>query len=318
MPSVNTARGPVEASDLGVTLMHEHIAIRDTAIYANWPELDDREACLAAALERFRALEERGIGTVVDVTPPNLGRDVGLISDVQAATSVNIVVATGMYWNIPLYWQGREVDEIASAFVREILEGIGRSGVRAGVIKLATQGEMDANNEACLRAAARAHRQTGVPITTHAIPQELGRDQQRVLLEEGVDLARTVIGHQGNMPPPDFYRELMDAGSTIGIDNFGIDSNSAGGWHDSLGRADVVAELCTAGYAGRIVLSHDSMCSVDWGAVRQLRAANPNWHSSWISDTVLPALRERGVSEAQIDQMLVENPRRLLDPVTPY
>ena len=214
--------------------MHEHIAIRGTDVFAHWPELNEAAACLEAATTRFAQLDERGVGTVVDVTPANLGRDIALIEQVQASTSVNIIVATGMYWNVPLYWQGRDPDEMADAFVREIEQGIGETSVRAGIIKLASNGAVDAVNEAVLRAGARAHRRTGVPITTHAIPQELGLDQQRIFREEGVDLARTVIGHQGNQPTPDFYRQLMDAGSLIGVDNFGIEIGSPD-WHDSLG-----------------------------------------------------------------------------------
>ena len=312
MPTIETARGPIDTSALGRTFMHEHIAIRGTDVFAHWPELDDRAGYLAAARERFAALEERGIGTIVDVTPANLGRDIALIEELQAATSVNIVVATGMYTNVPLYWQGRDPDELASAFVREIEHGIGESSVRAGIIKLATMGEFEPSDDAVLRAGARAHRRTGVPITTHAIPQELGRDQQRIFLEEGVDLSRTVIGHQGNQPTPAFYRELMDAGSVIGVDNFGIEQAGAD-WHDSKGRIEVVAALCEGGYSDRIVLSHDSMCCVDWGSVRLLRQANPDWTSSYIPDVIAPALLERGVSKQQLEQMLVDNPRRLFE-----
>ena len=317
MPTVNTARGPVETSELGRTFMHEHIAIRGTDVFAHWPELDEAAGCLEAATTRFAELDERGVGTVVDVTPANLGRDIALIEQVQASTGVNIIVATGMYWNIPLYWQGRDPDEMADAFVREIEQGIGETSVRAGIIKLASHVTLDEANEAALRAAARAHRRTGVPITTHAMPQAFGLEQQRIFREEGVDLARTVIGHQGNEPTPDFYRQLMDAGSTIGVDNFGIELGSPD-WHDSQGRIEVVAELCADGYADRIVLAHDSMCCIDWAQVQALREANPNWTSTYIPDVIAPAMLDRGISEDQLEQMLVANPRRLFETQGPY
>ena len=246
------------------------------------------------------------------MTPANLGRDIRLLEEVQAATSVNIVVATGMYHNVPLYWQGRDPDELARAFVREIEQGIGETSIRAGIIKLASSGAMDPVNEAVLRGGARAQRETGVPITTHAIPQELGREQQRIFGEEGVDLARTVIGHQGNQPTVDFYKELMDAGSVIGVDNFGIEQ-AGSDWHDSSGRIEIVAALCAEGYADRLVLSHDSMGCVEWGAVEALRGVNPDWRASFIPDVIVPGLLERGVSEAQLEQMLVANPRRLFE-----
>ncbi len=317
MPTVNTARGPVETSDLGRTFMHEHISLGGTDVFANWPELNDAPACLEAATTRFAQLVERGVGTVVDVTPANLGRDIALIEQVQASTDVNIVVATGMYWNVPLYWQGRDPDELADAFVREIEQGIGDSSVRAGIIKLASHMTLDEVNESILRAGARAHRRSGVPITTHAMPQAFGLEQQRIFREEGVDLSRTIIGHQGNEPTPDFYRQLMDAGSLIGIDNFGIEIGSPD-WHDSQGRIEVIAELCADGYADRIVLSHDSMCCIHWGQVQALRQANPNWTSTYIPDVIAPAMLDAGISEAHLEQMLVTNPRRVFETQGPY
>lgn len=312
MPAVNTVRGAIDTSALGRTFMHEHIALGGTDVFAHWPELNDAPTCLEAATARFAELEARGVGTVVDVTPANLGRDIALIEQVQASTSVNIIVATGMYWNVPLYWHGRDPDELADAFVREIEQGIGESPVRAGIIKLASHVTLDEVNEAVLRAGARAHRRTGTPITTHAMPQAFGLEQQRIFREEGVDLARTIIGHQGNEPTPDYYRQLMDAGSLIGVDNFGIEIGSPD-WHDSSGRIEVIAELCADGYADRIVLSHDSMCCIHWGQVRALREANPDWTSTYIPDVIAPAMLQAGISEAQLEQMLVANPRRVFE-----
>ena len=317
MPTVNTARGPVETSELGRTFMHEHIAIRGTDVFAHWPELDEAAACLEAATARFAQLDERGVGTIVDATPANLGRDIALIEQVQASTSVNIIVATGMYWNVPLYWQGRDPDEMADAFVREIEQGIGETSVRAGIIKLASHQTLEPVHEVLLRAGARAHRRTGVPITTHAMPQEIGLEQQRIFREEGADLSRIVIGHQGNQPTPDYYRELMDGGGVIGVDNFGIEQANPA-WHDSTGRIAVVAELCADGYADRIVLAHDSICCVDWANVQGMRERNPNWISTYIPDVIAPAMLEAGVTEAQLEQMLVANPRRLFEAQGPY
>jgi phosphotriesterase-related protein len=147
-----------------------------------------------------------------------------------------------------------------------------------------------------------------VPITTHTdSATHRGRDQQRVFGDEGVDLARVVIGHCGDSTDLDYLRELMDNGSLIGMDRFGVDALLP-----TDERVRVVAELCALGYADRMVLSHDAACFMDWFDP-EIMAGATNWHYNHISDDVLPALRDRGVTQDQIDQMLVANPKRLFD-----
>jgi phosphotriesterase-related protein len=174
-------------------------------------------------------------------------------------------------------------------------------------------GGLNEQNEKCLRAGARAHRATGVPITTHTGPPNVGLEQQRVLREEGVDLNRVIIGHIGDTTDTDLHKKLMDEGSTIGMDRFGIYSEGLTITFEQ--RVDAVAKLCKEGYADRMILSHDHMCWIDW----DLKNIMPGWPDrnrnlyTHISDDVLPALRERGVSEAQINQMMVKNPQRIFE-----
>jgi phosphotriesterase-related protein len=164
-----------------------------------------------------------------------------------------------------------------------------------------------------LRAVAQAHRATGVPITTHTPtpPEPWGLEQQRVFKEEGVDLSRVVIGHSGGTVNTDYHLSLIDNGSYLGFDHFGIPGITL---ED---RVDAVARLCTRGYAERIVLSHDAMCFVDWFP-RAVMDATQTWHWTYISDEVLPAMRERGIGETDITTMLVDNPRRILEGGEPY
>ena len=137
----------------------------------------------------------------------------------------------------------------------------------------------------------------------------MGLDQQRVFREEGVDLRRTIIGHVGDTTDLDLLKRLMDAGSTLGLDRFGYD--------DILplaDRIDTLVALCRAGYADRIVISHDAVGSTHW-AIDRLHDPTPTRRSALcvISDHVLPALRDRGVDEKQIQQIMVDNPRRIFE-----
>jgi phosphotriesterase-related protein len=122
-----------------------------------------------------------------------------------------------------------------------------------------------------------------------------------------------VIGHCGDSTDLDYLKELMDAGSTIGMDRFGLDLLLP--FED---RVSTVAQLCAHGYADRMVLAHDAACFMDWFDLELQPVMAPNWHYTHISDDVLPALLAQGVTQDQIDQMLVDNPRRILETGSAY
>ena len=154
MPTINTLRGPVNTADLGRTLMHEHVAIRTPGIGENWPDLWDEDGCTEAAHQKFTALEARGIGTIVDLTTADMGRDIQYLQRVAEGTGINIELASGIYWIVPRYWVGRDADTLAAAFVRDITEGIQGTEIKAGIIKLASDqaaNGVDEVNEKCLR-----------------------------------------------------------------------------------------------------------------------------------------------------------------------
>jgi phosphotriesterase-related protein len=310
MPTVQTALGPIDTSELGATLMHEHIMTRSPGVFENWPHLFDREAALATAERKMAELHARGIRTVVDLTTVDLGRDIDFIVDVARRSPVHIIVATGVWWMPPRYFAERGPDAGAELFIRDITEGIGASGVRAAIIKCATDTEgVTPAIEKILRAAARAQRATGVPISTHTwAAGRMGDAQQAIFAQEGVDLARVIIGHSGDSEDLDYLRGLMERGSTIGMDRFGLDTLLP-----MEKRVAVIARLCAEGYAGKMVLSHDANCWTERLTEAEKQRTRPRWHFNHISDDVLPALRASGVSEAQITQMLVENPRSLFE-----
>jgi len=228
------------------------------------------------------------------------------------------VAATGLYTFdvIPHYFHNRPIgtgtnggDPMVDMFVRDITEGIADTGVRAGVIKCATDRPgVTPDVERVLRASARAHRETGCPITTHTHARsERGLEQQAIFAEEGVDLTQVVIGHSGDTDDFDYLQKLIDNGSYLGMDRFGID-----GFLTTEQRVDVIARLCERGYADRMVLSHDASCYLDWYPGEEPFPALTNWHYLHISNDVIPALLAAGVTQTQVDTMLIDNPRRFL------
>jgi phosphotriesterase-related protein len=310
MTTVETVLGPVATAGLGPTLMHEHIVTRSPGVQENWPHLWDRPAILAMAERKMADLYDRGIRTIVDLTTVDLGRDIALVLDVARRARVQVIVATGVWWMPQRYFGAHGIDEVADLFIRDIRQGIGTSGVKAAIIKCATDtAGVTPVIDSVLRACARAQKATGVPISTHTwAAGRSGEAQQAIFAQEGVDLRRVIIGHSGDSEDLGYLRGLMERGSTIGMDRFGLDQ-----FLPTEKRVEVLARLCAEGYAGRMVLSHDANCWTDMLSEDDKRRTRPHWKYTHISDDILPALRAAGVSDDQIEQMLVRNPRAIFE-----
>ena len=312
MATVPTARGDVDTSELGFTLMHEHLKVESPNIRANWPHLFpdyDRAAEIEYAVEVLGEAYEAGIHTLVELTTIDLGREIEFVQEVAERSQVHIIVATGIHSHPPLYLSRGDPDLIVPLYVHDVEEGIAGSGIRAGVIKVATDAAVTEANAVQLRAAARAHRQTGVPLITHSSAvDQTGRDQQDLFEAEGVDLTRVLIGHVGDTTDLDYLTSLMERGSLIGLDRFGLARVSL---ED---RIATVAELCKRGFASQLALSHDASTYLDVSPreARQGPVAE-DWNFLTVSRKVLPALTALGVSEEQQRTMMVENPRRFFD-----
>ena len=320
MTSVETAKGSIDSSALGVTLMHEHVFVLSTEMLQNFPATwGDEEKRVSDAIARLGELKSRGVDTIVDLTVIGLGRYIPRIKRIAAATELNIVVATGVYTynDVPMYFhfQGPGTtlggpEMMTDMFVKDIQEGIADTGVKAAILKCATdEPGVTPGVERVLRAVAGAHRRTGVPISTHTHAHtRRGLDQQRVFAEEGVDLSRVVIGHSGDTTDIAYLEELIGAGSYLGMDRFGIDVLLP--FED---RVNTVAKLSELGHAGKMVLSHDAACFNDWLPEAALPVITPNWNFLHIHNDVIPALKQRGVTDEQVRTMLVDNPRKIFE-----
>jgi len=289
--------------------MHEHVVTRSPGVFEAWPHLWSRAAEVDRAAGELQALKAAGVDTIVDLTTVDLGRDVALIVEIAGKVDLNVILCTGVWRFPPRFFQRANPDPIADLFVRDIESGMEGGDVRAGIIKLATEPAIDELNETMLRAGARAHRRTGVPISTHHdVSTQCGLAQQDVFESEGVDLARVVIGHSGDTDDLEYLTKIIERGSYVGMDRFGIEALLS-----TEKRVATVARLCAAGYAGQIVLSHDANCYMDTIPPRIKRERMPNWHFRHITKDVIPALRERSVTDEQIREMTVANPRKIFE-----
>ncbi|MEO5918936.1 MAG: phosphotriesterase, partial [Candidatus Limnocylindrales bacterium] len=305
--------GPIDPAELGFTLPHEHTAIALWQIPNRWDywELTADEPVITAELARYRDL---GGTALADLTLPGVGRDPAWLVRVARASGLHVVMGCGWYreayYPAEVLIDRRSVDSLADELVREIEEGIETQGsdapVRPGIIgEIGTDKPwLSAKEERVHRAVARAARRTGLAISTHGVLSDVGLAQLGVFEAEGADLARVVIGHADSYPHLDHYLEIIRRGANLEFDFLGM-SFTPQELHGESRIIDLLLELLSRGHAHRVLLSQD-VCHNS-----QLHRYQGNGYT-YLQETFLPRLLERGVSEAEIDQMTVTNPRLIL------
>ncbi len=314
MPTINTVLGPVDTSELGFTLSHEHLATNAAGILKTFPELVDRAGVIEQANATLREASLEGLRTIIDVTTIDLGRDVEMMREVSQTTGVHIVAATGNHLAVPRPFVDLAPEVIAGLYVREIEVGIEGTGIKAGIIKVASdEGGVTRPQEVVLRAAGQACVRTGTPISTHTwSPDRVGEEQVRILQDEGVDMDKVYIGHSNDDMDMSYLLGLLRKGVWLGLDRFpGGRRPGTPYWEE---RTQLAKQLIDAGYTDRIMLSHDhSVPKARYGvAVQEERIKyNPDGYN-FITRNVLPRLKDMGVSDDMINQIMVENPRRFL------
>jgi phosphotriesterase-related protein len=316
MATINSVLGPIETADLGFTLSHEHVLETGAGIPQVYPEFIDRDESMERAKGTLKEVYGEGVRTIVDVTTMDLGRDVRFLEQVSQASGVNIICATGWYLYIPRAFELSTPDVIAPLFIREIQEGIEDTRIKAGIIKVASGGGgVTSPEEIILQAAARAQLATGVPITTHSPSypgaERVGEQQLRILGDEGVELSRVCVGHCDDSSEMDYLLELLETGAWLGLDWF-REFIPQGDWPDWEERAETVHKLLEAGFGHKVLLSHDWSVTAPGFVSEEVRRRNPDGFL-FISRKVLPMLREMGVSEDTISQVMVDNPRRFFE-----
>lgn len=305
-PLVQTVTGAIPAAELGPTLAHEHIVFDGWAVSGTYDAiLDDEEL----AIRELDALSGSNVRTIVDCTSIGIGRDPAALARISRVTGMNIVMGTGWYREVvyPPLIRESSVAELADLLLVDLHDGADGSAVRAGFIgEIGTERyRISAAEERVFRAAAQAQRQTGVAIWTHTTNGgDLALEQIALLAEEGVPVDRIAISHVGDGVTYTRLAAIAATGAYLSVDNIGYEG---GGYPSDEVRADNVARLLAEGHGDRVMLSGDTCTR---GALR----AYGGLGYGRVTDTFLPRLRSRGVDEAAIERMTVENPARLLAP----
>ncbi len=297
--SVMTVLGPVAADTLGITLPHEHLALNAARLDADLI-LDDR----ALVIAEVALFKNAGGGSIVEVSSMGLGRDPAALQRVSRESGLNVIMGCGWYherrYEPRLYRQ--TTNEIAAEIVRDIEMGVDGTAVRAGII-----GEVGCASdfvspaeERVLRAAARAQRQTGLSIITHGDFSAIGLAQLDIFAEEGVDLRRVIVSHCDSYPEPSYHEAIARRGAYVEFDLVRGYSE----W-ETQRHINWITALIAQGFLDQILISHDVCKS------RHLHAYGGFGYDHILRDFV-PRLRTAGLSEEQLERLLIVNPRAAL------
>ena len=315
MVQIESVPGQIDTSELGFTLSHEHVVVSSAGIPQIYPEFIRREESIAEGIRSLSEAKKEGLDSIIDVSTLDLGRDIKLMEQVSRESGVNIICATGTWRDIPRAFWNATSDSIAALYRREIEEGIEGTKIRAGVIKVANDiGGVTREGEVILRAAARAQKSTGVPISTHTwAPDRVGEQQVRIFEDEGVNLNQVYIGHSNDTTDILYLEGLLDKGVWIGLDRY--PGGRSPGTPDWEVRTETAMKLIADGYGKRIMLGHDwsvtlTIDSQEGQDSRKLY--NPDGYL-FITRQVLPRLKQLGATQEQIDDIMVNNPREFFE-----
>jgi phosphotriesterase-related protein len=324
--NVNTVCGTLSSDALGRTLIHEHLTIG----MPGW-EYDDaiapfnRREAVKACLETMEKIKRFGVKTFVDPAPMDVGRMPDLYREVSEKSGVNVICTTGYYSEssgASTYWRTLQafkdtVDDIAEMFVTEITRGIAKTGVKAGAIKVASShGAITDYEKSFFRAAAKAQKETGVPVITHTTGGTMGPEQAELLISEGADPKKIMIGHMSDNTDMAYHLKVLNQGVYDSMDRLGLQGIEGMPMDEE--KYPVIIELIKSGYNDRLLLSHDSIAFWLGRPVFDLIPQEAQWmvvnsHPCHLFENILPILRQAGITDRQIDMILEDNPRRLFE-----
>ncbi|MGH9884470.1 MAG: phosphotriesterase family protein [bacterium] len=315
---IQSVTGPVAPENLGRTLMHEHVLIAYPGWEVDWirPGITRKEM-LTVAADKIEEMKAEGITAMIDPCPVDLGRDIELLAEVAQRARFTIVAATGLYhefeggsphWKSRAAFGGPQSDAMAELFIKELSDGVGKSGIRPGIIKIATSaGVITDYEKVVLTAAAKASIATNTPITSHTDRGTMGPEQQKFLTDLGVPAHRIIVGHCCGTSDHDYHMKIAKAGSYLGFDRFGLDVI-----HPDTERVASLAKLIKRGAVSRVVVSHDTVWC--WRGqpidLKVLAEMEKTWAPSHFSRRIVPRLLEAGATKEDIDTLMIENPRR--------
>jgi phosphotriesterase-related protein len=312
---INTTTGSITEAELGRTLIHEHVLAAFPGWYMDTRlAAPDRAEAIARVTDAFQRLHAYGVRSVVDPCPSDLGRDVEFCAEVSQRSGITLICTTGVYteaMGIPYTFRHLPTEAIEEIYQREIEDGIGRTGIKAGLIKIATgDGAVSDYERRMLTAATRAAKSTGVPLISHTENCSCGHDQIDIVTGGGVAASRLLVGHSDGRDDHAYQASLAERGAYVGFDRFGLEN-----YNSDASRMKNLKQMIDAGYRDQVMVSQDTV-NCWFGAVPGVGTAEviagilPNWTITHLFERIFPELLRMGVAQADLDAILLDNPRR--------
>ena len=308
---VMTVNGPEHPGKMGITLTHEHILVdfigADSTGYFRW----NRDSVIKKALPFVLGAKEKGVKTFVECTPSYLGRDPLILKELSKKTGINFITNTGYYGSgknsfIPESFHSSDASEIAELWINEFENGIEATGIKPGFIKIAVErtDTLSPEHRKIITAAALAHLRTGLVIVSHTGPDNPAFEQIRILKDMGVDPSAFIWVHAQNGTTEGNLKAAGE-GVWISLDNVRTRPDLEPGALYSIGwYADRILELKKNGHLNKVLLTHDS----GWYDPSKPGGGTFNGFTD-IFNSLIPVLKTKGISDAEIDQIMVKNPR---------
>jgi phosphotriesterase-related protein len=338
MAVIRTVLGDIKPEDAGIALTHEHVRYQYQGCEFDHNNVWDFEQVAAEVGQAVRVMgDQYGVRTMVDLTPPDIGRHPALIAEVSKRSGMHIIATTGFYaegMGIGFYWRRKDIDYIAEVLVRDLTEGMVYDNritpFKAGIIKVASGGMAETApgenglrigpyEERVMKAAARAQRKTGAPIGTHTQPADYkvtnpGLEMLDILEKEGCDPGKVMMGHAFIKPHLDQLKAMCKRGMILQIDHIGIPWMSPDAETLDEQIATLVCQLADAGYLDNLVFSYDRFFSHGRGPITQEEPDQDNTRVpvGYLFEKFAPRLEKKGFGKKELHKVLVDNPSRIL------
>lgn len=302
MAAILTVTGPIAPEQLGVTYAHEHLLGAPPAWSPEREDSDFTMLSVEAACKELELFKLAGGQAIVEMSPSDYNRSPEQLREVSLASGISILMTTGLHkeaFSHPLT-ANASVESLAAQFTRDVVEGVGESGVRAGVAKAATSlNVITPGEEKVLRAVAQTHLATGVPISTHTQNGTMGLEQLALFKSLGVDPSRVALGHVDRKLEYDYHRALLETGAYLIYDQLGKEK-----YVPDRDRIALLGRLIAEGYGERIMLSGDFGRASYWTS----NGGGPGL--TYILWRFLPWLLSEGISKEAVQALVVDNPAR--------
>ncbi|MGA0558883.1 phosphotriesterase family protein [Larkinella sp. VNQ87] len=300
-PICHTVTGPIRASDLGLTLIHEHLLVDFIGADQIRPDRWNRPEVVAKMLPYLQRLRQLGVRSLLDCTPAYLGRDPLLLKELSEKSGVRIVTNTGYYGAsndkyLPAHARTETADQLADRWVTEFEQGIDETGIRPGFLKIGVNpGPLSELHQKLITAAARTHKRTGLTICSHTGPYVPAFEQIAILKQEGVDPSAFVWVHAQGQNMVHYARAIRE-GAWVSLD--GLDGNNVSQYAENL------LLLKENRLLHRTLLSHDA----GWYDPGQPGGGPIGRDYTVLFTQLMPELNRRGFTKKDWKQILVENP----------